>query len=96
MSDVSTEKDANEASDRIFRIAEKSDLVAIVWSAEDVHKSIAVLGYKPITHEAAITILMECAELLQEICGDQGQDVLSRQIEYLARFGLAKVEEKSQ
>jgi hypothetical protein len=96
MSDVSTEKDANEASDRIFRIAEKNDLVAIVWSAEDVHKSIATLGYKPITHEAAISILMECAELLQEICGDQGQDVLERQIEYLARFGLAKVEEKSQ
>ena len=96
MFDASTEKDANEASDRIYRIAEKNNLVTIVWSAEDVHKGIATLGYKSITDEAAINILMECSELLQEMCGNEGQDVLESQIEYLARFGLAKMEEKPQ
>jgi hypothetical protein len=82
--------DAYKASDEIFRIADKNNLVVIVWSTDDVHKSIEVLGYKPITEESATNILLECSELLQEICGEHGRDVIERQIEYLGRYGLTK------
>jgi hypothetical protein len=70
--------------------AKKNSLVVLIFSAEDVHNNVKVLGLKPITDEAAVAILLECEELMQEVGGHSVHDIIQSHINHLNRFGLEK------
>jgi len=70
--------------------AKKNNLVALIFSVEDVHNNVKAMGLKPITEDAALEILLECEELIQEVGGHQIHDIIQTQISYLNRFGLEK------
>ncbi len=81
---------SQEIAEEMSDWAKKNNLVVLIFSAEDVHNNVKTMGLKPITEDAALEILLECEELIQEVGGHQIHDIIQTQINYLNRFGLEK------
>ncbi len=88
--DIGIKLTSQEIAEEMSDWAKKNNLVALIFSVEDVHNNVSAMGLKPITEDAALEILLECEELIQEIGGHTVHDIIQSQINYLNRFGLEK------